>query len=262
MPSLFWLGAGDGAIAAVGWVGVALSLLVLAGYANALILAVAVRAAHLGRRHRPGLLRVRLGDPARRDRLPLHLPLPAARRPAVSRAGPPPAPVVWLLRWLIVRVMWGAGLIKLRGDPCWRDLTCLDFHFETQPIPNPLTPAFHFLPSWAHKLGVLFNHVVELAAPFFVFGAAAPPALDRGRADGGAADRPDRQRQPVVPELADAGADPRLLRRRRCGAACCRARSSRGPSGARAAAIPSRAQGATTAVAGARGRAAQHRPGR
>ena len=48
--------------------------------------------------------------------------------------------MIWLLRWLIVRIMWGAGLIKLRGDPCWRDLTCLDFHFETQPIPNPLTP--------------------------------------------------------------------------------------------------------------------------
>src|SRR5262245_47652456 len=40
MPTLFWLGAGDGAIAAVGWIGVALSLLVVAGYANALMLAV------------------------------------------------------------------------------------------------------------------------------------------------------------------------------------------------------------------------------
>src|SRR6478735_4105800 len=40
MPTLFWLGAGDGAIAAVAWTGVALSLLVLAGYANAIVLAV------------------------------------------------------------------------------------------------------------------------------------------------------------------------------------------------------------------------------
>ena len=60
---------------------------------------------------------------------------------------PPPATVIWLLRWLAVRIMWGAGLIKLRGDPCWRDLTCLDFHFETQPIPNPLSPFFHQLPA-------------------------------------------------------------------------------------------------------------------
>src|SRR5207253_3775254 len=29
-----------------------------------------------------------------------------------------------LLRWLCFRVMFGAGLIKLRGDPCWYDMTC------------------------------------------------------------------------------------------------------------------------------------------
>ena len=78
--------------------------------------------------------------------------------------------MIWLLRWLAARIMLGAGLIKLRGDPCWRDLTCLDFHFETQPIPNPLTPLFHFLPPWAHAGGVLFNHVVELVAPLLALG--------------------------------------------------------------------------------------------
>jgi hypothetical protein len=77
---------------------------------------------------------------------------------------------VWLLRWLVVRIMLGAGLIKLRGDPCWRDLTCLDFHFETQPIPNPLSPLFHALPGGAHKVGVAFNHLVELGAPLLAFG--------------------------------------------------------------------------------------------
>jgi Lipase maturation factor len=44
--------------------------------------------------------------------------------------------VVWTLLWLLFRVIFGAGLIKLRGDPCWRDFTCLDYHFETQPMPN------------------------------------------------------------------------------------------------------------------------------
>ena len=83
----------------------------------------------------------------------------------------PPSPVVIvLLRWLIFRLMLGAGLIKLRGDPCWRDLTCLVFHYETQPNPNPLSWWFHQLPPWFHKLEVLFNHLVELVAPFFVFG--------------------------------------------------------------------------------------------
>jgi hypothetical protein len=69
-----------------------------------------------------------------------------------------------------MKIMWGAGLIKLRGDSCWRDLTCLDFHFETQPVPSPLTPYFHALPHWAHAVGVVFNHLVELGAPFLVLG--------------------------------------------------------------------------------------------
>src|SRR6185503_8451913 len=82
----------------------------------------------------------------------------------------PPAPVIWLFRWLIFRIMLGAGLIKLRGDPCWRDLTCLVHHYETQPIPNPLSYLLHALPPWFHKLGALFNHLVELVVPFFAFG--------------------------------------------------------------------------------------------
>src|SRR6185503_8889056 len=83
---------------------------------------------------------------------------------------PPPAPVVWLFRWVVVRIMLGAGLIKLRGDPCWQELTCLDTHFETQPLPNPLSPALHAMPHWIHALGVLGNHLAELVAPLFAFG--------------------------------------------------------------------------------------------
>jgi hypothetical protein len=49
----------------------------------------------------------------------------------------PPLLVMGLLRWLLFRLELGAGLIKIRGDRCWRDLTCLDFHHETQPLPNP-----------------------------------------------------------------------------------------------------------------------------
>src|SRR6185436_18031487 len=52
---------------------------------------------------------------------------------------PPPVLVLWLFRWLLFRIEFGAGLIKLRGDSCWRDLTCLYYHHETQPMPNPLS---------------------------------------------------------------------------------------------------------------------------
>jgi hypothetical protein len=81
-----------------------------------------------------------------------------------------PQPVtMWLFRWLLFRVMFGAGLIKLRGDSCWRDLTCLDYQYETQPIPNPLSWYFHHGPKWTRKGGVLFNHFAELIVPFGYF---------------------------------------------------------------------------------------------
>jgi hypothetical protein len=169
LPSVFWLGAGDTALRVVGWVGVVLALALLGGYANALTLAVLcalqISISNVGQTFyafgwelqlfETGFLCIFL--------CPLLDARPFARRP-------PPAAVVWLLRWLAARIMWGAGLIKLRGDSCWRDLTCLDFHFETQPIPNPLSRFFHQLPHGVHAGGVLFNYLAELVAPFFVFG--------------------------------------------------------------------------------------------
>jgi Lipase maturation factor len=81
----------------------------------------------------------------------------------------PQAIPIWLFRWLLFRIMFGAGLIKLRGDPCWRNLTCLNYHYETQPMPNPLSWYFHTSPEWLNKGGVLFNHFSELIVPFFYF---------------------------------------------------------------------------------------------
>jgi hypothetical protein len=81
---------------------------------------------------------------------------------------PPPTLVLWLFRWLAFRVELGAGLIKLRGDPCWRDLTCMDYHHETQPMPNPLSWYFHRLPRAVHRIEVLGNFAAQLAAPFLL----------------------------------------------------------------------------------------------
>jgi hypothetical protein len=77
-----------------------------------------------------------------------------------------PVIVIWLLRWVLFRLMFGAGLIKLRGDPCWSDLTCLIYHYQSQPMPNPLSWYFHWLPVRIHKVGVVFNHFTELVVPF------------------------------------------------------------------------------------------------
>jgi Lipase maturation factor len=81
----------------------------------------------------------------------------------------PPVVVMFLLRWLLFRLELGAGLIKLRGDPCWRDLTCLQFHHETQPMPGPLSAWFHHLPKPLHRVEVLANHTAQLVVPWFLF---------------------------------------------------------------------------------------------
>src|SRR5215472_11241956 len=81
----------------------------------------------------------------------------------------PPAALLWLLRWLLLRLEFGAGLIKLRGDRCWRDLTCLRYHHETQPLPGPLSWFFHHLPDPLHRAEVAGNYVAQLAAPLALF---------------------------------------------------------------------------------------------
>jgi hypothetical protein len=81
---------------------------------------------------------------------------------------------VLALRWMLFRTELGAGLIKLRHDQCWRDLTCLYYHYETQPLPNPLSWYFHHLPKSMHRFSVLFSHFVQVIVPF---GLLAPQPI-------------------------------------------------------------------------------------
>ncbi|MFI2240620.1 lipase maturation factor family protein [Streptomyces chrestomyceticus] len=81
----------------------------------------------------------------------------------------PPVLVMWLLRWLLFRVEFGAGLIKMRGDRCWRDLTCLYYHHETQPMPGPLSWFFHRLPKPLHRVETAANHFAQLVLPVLLF---------------------------------------------------------------------------------------------
>ena len=67
--------------------------------------------------------------------------------------------------------MIGAGLIKLRsGDKKWKmnNLSAMNYFYETQPVPNPLTKHFHMAPKAWHKFEVLSNHFVELVAPWLL----------------------------------------------------------------------------------------------
>lgn len=169
VPTVFRLDASDATLLGVGWLGVALSVAVLVGRANMLVLGALwglylsiVNVGQLWYGYGWEFLLLEAGFLAIWT-VPLvdSRPFPALPTPTV---------VLWLYRWLLFRLMFGAGLIKIRGDACWRELTCLDDHFLTQPLPNPLSPWFHALPSWVHSGMVGWNHVVELLVPFLCFG--------------------------------------------------------------------------------------------
>ena len=103
----------------------------------------------------------------------LSLPLvPLWHWKLASSSHPPMRVAIWAQRWMLFRLMLGAGLIKIRGDECWRDLSCLIYHYETQPNPHPLSYFYHQMPALFHQGGVLFNHFVELIVPFGFFGPA------------------------------------------------------------------------------------------
>ncbi len=169
-PSLFHLDISDSLLQGLAWLGVGLSALLLIGFANVPLLgalwalyfsfvSIGQRWFHFGWESQlleTGLLAVFL--------VPLLDPRP------LPRNSPPPRLVIWLGWWLVFRIMLGAGLIKLRGDPCWQELTCLDFHFETQPVPGPLSRWFHNLPQWLLHAGVVGNHLAEMVVPFALIG--------------------------------------------------------------------------------------------
>jgi len=170
LPSLFWISASDAWLRSAAWVGCLGGLAVLAGFSNAPLLAL-LWALYLSFAHVGQVFYGYGWDSLLCEAGFLAIFLAPSWRPGeMDPRSPPPWLVIVLFRWLAFRIMLGAGLIKLRGDACWADLTCLAYHYETQPNPGPLSPFFHAAPLWFHKLGTAFNHLVEVVAPFGVFG--------------------------------------------------------------------------------------------
>jgi predicted DCC family thiol-disulfide oxidoreductase YuxK len=78
--------------------------------------------------------------------------------------------VVWLYRWLVFRYLFMAGVVKLlSGDPTWHDLTALEYHFWSQPLPTPLAWYAAQLPSWLLIAGTAATLAVELGSVFLIF---------------------------------------------------------------------------------------------
>jgi hypothetical protein len=63
--------------------------------------------------------------------------------------------------------MLESGLVKLlSGDMTWRNLTALNYHYETQPLPTPLAWYAHQLPESLQAISCAVVFVVELIVPF------------------------------------------------------------------------------------------------
>lgn len=168
-PTLFWWGSSDALLRGAATLGLCLALLMLLGVDHSALIALLwllyISFVHVGQIFygygwetlllETGFLAIFVGTV----------------RTVTCLRDPRPIPrimFIWLA-WLTFRLMFGAGAIKLRGDACWRDLTCLYYHYETQPVPHPLSRVLHFAPQWFHQLGVLFNHFVEIVVPFGLF---------------------------------------------------------------------------------------------
>jgi lipase maturation factor 1 len=90
--------------------------------------------------------------------------------PRLVCAAPPSRLVLWLLRWLLFKLMFQSGCVKLlSGDPAWRSLTALRFHYETQPLPTWIGWYAHQLPAWAQTASVVIMFGIELFVPFLIF---------------------------------------------------------------------------------------------
>ncbi len=171
LPTLFWLNASDTALHGACAAGVVLSVLLLIGIAPvpvlALLWALYLSLTVAGQEFlgyqwdslllETGLLAVFFAPPQ--------------LWPREATEGAPSAVVVWLLRWLLFRLMFASGVAKLAsGDPTWRDFTALAYHYETQPLPTWTSWYMHQLPDWFGRLSVGWTYLVEIVLPVGIFG--------------------------------------------------------------------------------------------
>ena len=169
LPTLFWLNPSDACLHLLCAGGVALSLALMIGFFPTFALAglwilylslVTVGQVFLSFQWDVLLLEAGL--------LAIFF-APLRIRDAFTRVSETSGAFLWLLRWLLFRLMFASGFVKLVSDEVWRNLTALNFHYETQPLPTWIGWYVHQLPEWLHKVSVIGMFAVELVVPFLIF---------------------------------------------------------------------------------------------
>src|SRR3984893_8796589 len=172
LPTLCWLNSSDGFLHFLCGGGVVLSLLLIFGIAPALSL-VGLVALYLsltiaGQTFlsfqwdilllETGFLSIFLA--------PWRLWPKCGTEPPISRAA------LFLHKLLLSKPMSMSGVVKLTsGDDSWLDLTALDYHYWSQPLPTVIGWWVDQSPEWFKKFSVAFCLVVEIIVPFFIWGS-------------------------------------------------------------------------------------------
>ena len=175
LPTLCWLDSSDRFLRVLSGGGAALSLLLILGVAPVpslvLLWAAYLSLASVGQdflSFQWDILLVETGF------LAIFL-APLKLWPRLAAEPEPPRPVVWLCRWLLFRLMFSSGAVKLlSGDPSWWSLSALEYHYWTQPLPTWLGWYANLLPAWFQTVSCAVMFAIELGAPCLI---AAPQSF-------------------------------------------------------------------------------------
>lgn len=171
LPTLLWLfGTGKGALWGVGLAGLACGALLVANVAPRWAL-VGAWACYLSLTVVGGDFLSFQWDVLLLEAALVSLPLTPGHLLPRGRVPEPRRGTVLLVRFLLFRLMVMSGLVKLAsGDPTWRNLTALEYHYWSQPLPNVVSYFAAQLPAMLQRGSVAVMFVIELLTPFLLFG--------------------------------------------------------------------------------------------
>jgi hypothetical protein len=166
VPSLCWIFGTGHAIALLCALGIGLSVALFLGYAQAVCLAL-LWAFYLSLMAAGQIFYDFQWDALLLESTLLAIFIVPWKPERAKEPYDPPKLARFLVWWLLFRLMFLSGVVKfISGDPRWRNLTALTYHYQTQPLPTPVAWYAAHLPGWFHLASCAVMFVIELASPF------------------------------------------------------------------------------------------------